>query len=328
MNPRVLELSVPAPSAGERLDRFLASAQEDLSRSRLQALIREGRVRVNGEPARASLRLSDGDRIEVTLPEARPMTLEPEALPLEIVHEDESIFVVNKPAGVVVHPGAGVRTGTLVHALLHRDPGIAGVGGEGRPGIVHRLDRETSGLLVVARTPRAFRALIEQMRERSVARRYAALVWGDPRADEGLVENEIGRDPRQRKRMAVVSRGGKPARTHWRAAERFGLVTRLEVTLDTGRTHQIRVHMAHSGMPIVGDPTYGGRGRKQLSADPWQRSLAGALLRDLPRQALHALELTFPHPVHGNVLHLTAPLPDDFARALGRLRADRDHGRP
>jgi 23S rRNA pseudouridine1911/1915/1917 synthase len=324
----MLELSVPAPSAGERLDRFLAGAQADLSRSRLQNLIREGRVRVNGAPGRASLRLADGDRIEVALPEIRAATLEPEALPLEILFEDEHLLVINKPAGLVVHPGAGVRTGTLVHALLHHDPAIAAVGGEGRPGIVHRLDRDTTGLLVVARTPRAYRTLVEQMRERAVKRRYAALVWGDPRGDGGVIDAPIGRDPRQRKRMAVVQRGGRPARTHWQVVERFGLFALLDVRLETGRTHQIRVHLAQSRMPVVGDPLYGGRGKKQLSADPRQRSLAGALLRDLPRQALHAMELTFPHPVHGNVLHFTAPLPEDFARALDRLRANRDERRP
>jgi len=282
---------------------------------------------VNGAPGRASLRLADGDRIEVTLPEAPPATLEPEALPLAIVYEDEDLLVIDKPAGLVVHPGAGVPTGTLVHALLHHDPAIATVGGEGRPGIVHRLDRETTGLLVVARTARAYRALVEQIRTRAVQRHYAALVWGDPRGDAGTIEAPIGRDPRQRKRMAVVRRGGRPARTLWEVAERFGLFALLHVRLDTGRTHQIRVHLAHARMPVVGDPLYGGRGKKQLSADPRQRSLAGALLRDLPRQALHAMELTFPHPVHGNVLHFTSPLPDDFAQALDRLRADRDEGR-
>jgi 23S rRNA pseudouridine1911/1915/1917 synthase len=324
----MLELSVPEASAGERLDRFLAAAQADLSRNQVQGLIREGRVRVNGAAARASLRLAAGDRIEVAMPERVRPALEPEALPLEVAYEDESMFVIVKPAGRVVHPGAGVSSGTLVHALLHRDPAIAAVGGEGRPGIVHRLDRDTSGLMVVARTARAYRILIEHMRERRIERRYAALVWGDPRGEGGAIDAAIGRDPRQRRRMAVVTRGGRPARTHWRVAERFGLAARLDVRLETGRTHQIRVHLAHAGMPVVGDPLYGGRARKQLSADPWQRSLAGALLRDLPRQALHALELTFPHPIRGDVLHFTAPLPEDFARALERLRAERGGVRP
>jgi len=278
-------------------------------------------VQVNGRPGRASLRLNDGDQIHVEIPAPADSSLLPEALPIEIVHEDGAIFVVNKPAGMVVHPGAGVRTGTLVHALLHRDPAIASVGGEGRPGIVHRLDRDTTGLMVVARTPAAYRRLVEQLRERVVQRRYAALVWGDPRASEGVVEAALGRDPRNRKRMAVVTRGGKPARTRWHVRERFGLATLLDVRLDTGRTHQIRVHLAHLHMPIAGDPVYGGRGKKQLSADPHQRSLASALLADLPRQALHAMELAFPHPIRGDALHFGAPLPDDFARALDRLRA-------
>lgn len=284
-------------------------------------------MRVNGAPSRASQRLADGDRIEVTLPEAARERIEPEALDLNVIYEDEDILVIDKPAGLVVHPGAGVRTGTLVHALVHRDPAIAAVGGEGRPGIVHRLDRDTTGLLLVARTARAYRVLIEAMQSRSIERRYAALVWGDPREERGTIDAPIGRDPRNRKRMAVTSRGGRPARTHWRVAERFGLLTRLDVALETGRTHQIRVHMAHARMPVFGDPVYSGRVKKQLSADPRQRSLATALLGDLPRQALHAMELAFPHPVRGDALHFTAPIPDDFARALDRLVDDRDNDR-
>ncbi|OGF03917.1 MAG: hypothetical protein A2W00_00395 [Candidatus Eisenbacteria bacterium RBG_16_71_46] len=320
---RMLNLSVPAPRAGERLDRFLAAAQADLSRSRLQSLIREGRVRVNGAPRRASHRLQGGDRVEIELPPPRVVALEPEDLPLRVIHEDAAILVVDKPAGMVVHPGAGVPSGTLVHALLHRDPAIAGVGGAGRPGIVHRLDRDTSGLLVVARTPRAYRALIEAMRERRVRRVYQALVWGDPPADSGEIEGAIGRSPRDRKRMAVVRRGGKPARTLWAVRERFGPATRLEVRLDTGRTHQIRVHLASAGMPVVGDPVYGGRGKKQLSAGAAERSLAREVLDGLSRQALHASELRFPHPVDEVPLRFTSPLPEDIGRALGLLRAHR-----
>jgi 23S rRNA pseudouridine1911/1915/1917 synthase len=316
----MLEIKVPAPQAGERLDRFLAAAQADLSRSRLQSLIREGRVEVNGHPARASLRLRPGDRVCVDLPPPRTLALTPEAIPLAIVYQDDSLLIVNKPAGLVVHPGAGVSRGTLVHALLHHDPAIARVGGAGRPGIVHRLDKDTSGLMVVARSERAYRALIEGMKKHEVRRRYLALVWGEPAAPSGVIEGAIARDPRHRQRMAVVTRGGKPALTRWRVSERFGICTVLEVTLETGRTHQIRVHLARLGHPVVGDPTYGGRTRKLLSVREAERSLADALLGMLPRQALHASELELNHPVSGRPLRFTAPLPEDIAGALDRLR--------
>ncbi len=281
-------------------------------------------MRVNGAVARASHRLRAGDQVRVELPPPRRATLEPEPLPLRIVHQDQALLVIEKPAGLVVHPGAGVPRGTLVHALLHHDPAIAGVGGEGRPGIVHRLDKDTSGLMVVARTPRAYRALVEAMRGRAVRRVYRALVWGDPAAAEGVIEGAIGRDPRHRMRMAVLGHGGRPARTRWRVIERFGPVTLLEVRLETGRTHQIRVHLAHRGLPVVGDPVYGGRGKKLLSAGESERSLATALLECLPRQALHASELELAHPVSGAPLHFRSPVPEDFARALERLRAYRD----
>jgi 23S rRNA pseudouridine1911/1915/1917 synthase len=326
----VLELPVPqlpveSVHVGERLDRFLAAAQADLSRSRIQTLIRDGLVTVNGKAARASARLRAGDVVSFDAPGPRTVALEPEDIPLDIVYEDADLLVVNKPAGLVVHPGAGVPRGTLVHALLHHDPGIASVGGEGRPGIVHRLDKDTSGLMVVARTPRAHRALVEAIRERSVQRVYHALVWGSPPADAGEATGAIGRDPRNRKRMAVVQRGGKPALTRWRALERFGPATLIEARLDTGRTHQIRVHLAAFGYPVVGDPVYGGRGKKQLSAEEAERTLAAELLDGLPRQALHASELALAHPVTGRPLRWTSSVPNDFARALERLREFRDH---
>jgi 23S rRNA pseudouridine1911/1915/1917 synthase len=314
-----IDLRVPDSSAGERLDRFLAAGQKDLSRSRLQALIREGRVRVGGEPARAARRLRAGERVTVELPPPRTTRLEPEDAPLAIVHEDEHLIVLDKPAGLVVHPGAGVAAGTLVHALLHHDPGIADVGGAGRPGIVHRLDKQTSGLMVVARTPAAYRALVEMLRARTVRRRYLALVWGAPPAS-GSAEGAIGRDPRDRKRMAVVTRGGKPARTRWRVRERLRGAALLEVTLETGRTHQIRVHLAHLGCPVVGDPVYGGRSRSGLSLAAGERSLRSEVLEGLRRQALHAAWLEFPHPVSGEDLRFAAPPPADFEHAHRALK--------
>jgi 23S rRNA pseudouridine1911/1915/1917 synthase len=322
------EYPVTARQAGERLDRFLAEAQPDLSRTQIQALIRGGRVRVNTAVARPALRLKSGDRVEVDPVPARVVALEPEDIPLRIVHEDEHLLVIDKPAGLVVHPGAGVQRGTLVHALLHHDPAIAGVGGEGRPGIVHRLDKDTSGLMVVARTPRAYRALIEAIRERRVRRVYHALVWGDPPAAGGEFRGSIGRDPRNRKRMAVVTRGGKSAHTHWRVLERFGVATLVEARLESGRTHQIRVHFAHAGMPVIGDPVYNGRGKKQLSGTEAGRNLAGALLDGLPRQALHAHELALAHPVTGEPMRWTSPEPEPFAQAIRLLRGPRESRQP
>jgi 23S rRNA pseudouridine1911/1915/1917 synthase len=314
------ETSLSVPSGGERLDRFLAAARTDLSRSGLQALIKGGHVLVNGRTAKASLRLKSGDQVRITLPEPRTLSLIPEAIPLRIVFQDPDLVVVDKPAGLVVHPGAGVPRGTLVHALLHAFPEVAAVGGAGRPGIVHRLDKDTSGLLLVARSPRAYLALIEAMRRREIHRVYHALVWGSPRAASGIIETAIGRDPRERKRMAVVRRGGKPARTHWHVRERFGHAAWLEVHLDTGRTHQIRVHLAHLGYPVIGDPVYGGRVKKGLSPREPERSLRDAVLAGLPRQALHASELELTHPIIGRPLAFVSPWPDDFSRAVDLLR--------
>lgn len=303
------------------MDRWLAKARIGLSRNRVQSLIEAGHVRVNGRPARPSSRLREADRVEVEIPPRRSSRLEPEARPLAIVHEDDALLVLDKPAGLVVHPGAGVSSGTLVHALLHHAPAIATVGGAGRPGIVHRLDKDTSGLLVVAKTEEAYLALVEALRERRVTRVYHALVWGDPGPNHGWIELPIGRDPKDRKRMAVVRQGGRPARTRWRVLERFGVVTLLEARLETGRTHQIRVHLAAVRHPVVGDPVYGGRVKKSLSLRPSERSLADALLRGMRRQALHAATLELTHPVSGRPLRFEAPIPEDFAGALALLWA-------
>jgi len=277
-------------------------------------------VQVNGRAARASQRVRGGDRVRIDLPVRSASALEPEDLPLRIVHEDDHLVVVDKPAGLVVHPGAGVASGTLVHALLHRYPEMATVGGAARPGIVHRLDKDTSGLLVVARSARAYLALVEAIRARRVHRGYAALVWGEPRAAAGDVDAAIARDPRDRKRMAVVP-GGRRAVTHWLVRERLPGADLVEASLETGRTHQIRVHMAHLHHPIVGDAVYGGRGKKLLSLREPERSLAGALLHELRRQALHAAELELTHPVTGKSLAFASPWPEDFARAIELLRA-------
>jgi 23S rRNA pseudouridine1911/1915/1917 synthase len=281
---------------------------------------------VNALPARAAQRLRSGDTVALEVPPPStggPLAAEP--VPLVIVHRDADLLVVDKPAGLVVHPGAGVRSGTLAHGLLHLDPRIAGVGGADRPGIVHRLDKDTSGLLVVARTARAHRALVEAMRRREVHRVYLALVWGDPRADSDTIAAPIARDPRERKRMAVARRGGRDAVTHVRVLERFGVAALVEARLETGRTHQIRVHLAHRRLPVVGDPVYGGR-KKALSPDAARRSLVGTLLGSLGRQALHASQLAFSHPVTGAPLRFHSALPEDLTRALEALRAYRERG--
>ncbi len=280
---------------------------------------------MNGKPARAALRLRSGDRVRLELPPPRISHLEPEPVPLRVVHEDADLVVLDKPAGLVVHPGAGVARGTVVHGLLHLYPENADVGGPGRPGIVHRLDKDTSGLMVVARSTRAHRALVAAIRARAVHRGYQALVWGVPRRSSGWIESAIGRDPRRRQRMAVVTRGGKQARTRFDVVERFGVASRLEVRLDTGRTHQIRVHLAHLGHSVVGDATYGGRGKKGLSLAEAERSLAEELLHCLPRQALHAERLELDHPWTGEALIFVSPWPDDFRQAVQLLRDDRAH---
>lgn len=319
---RVLRITVPDSHSGERLDRALTALQAELSRTAIQGLIRDGCVTVNGHAARAALKVTAGDALELVLPEPRVLALEPEPLPLAIVYEDADVIVIDKPAGWVVHPGAGVRSGTLVNALLHHDPAITQVGGPGRPGIVHRLDRETSGLMVVARTQRAYLALVEALRARRVRRTYGALVWGVPNPESAVVSTRIGRDPRHRQRMAVVGAGGKEAITRYRVVERFRIASRLEIGLETGRTHQIRVHLAHRGHPVVGDPVYGGRTKKLLSASPAERSLATDLLLDLRRQALHASALELAHPLTGQTLSFESPWPGDMTQALDRLRAD------
>jgi 23S rRNA pseudouridine1911/1915/1917 synthase len=304
------------------LDRWLAKARIGLSRNRLQKLIDSGRVLVNGKTGKSSLRLKPGDKLSLHVPARRASPLVAEAGPLAVVFEDEHVLVLDKPAGLVVHPGAGVQSGTLVNALLHHAPGVAKVGGEGRPGIVHRLDRDTSGLLVVAKTEDAYQALVGALRDRTVTRVYTALVWGDPGPAEGTIELPIGRDPKDRKRMAVVrGTAGKVARTRWKVLERFGLATLVQARLDTGRTHQIRVHLAALRHPVVGDPVYGGRVKKMLSLRQSERSLADALLRVLRRQALHAAELEFLHPATGDRLQFRSDLPTDFSEALERLRA-------
>ena len=302
---------VDAADAGRRLDRWLADRRPELSRAKLQRLIETGRVTVGGVIRKPSYRLRSGEDVVVEVPPPEPQELAPEALPLEIVYEDEAVLVVNKPAGMVVHPGAGQATGTLAAAVLAHAPETAGVGGQRRPGIVHRLDKGTSGLLVVVKTRLAYDSLTSQFAERTASRRYLAVVHGKVSRAEGVIDAPIGRHPQDRVRMAVRPAGqGKRAVTRYRVLERFERAgaTYLEARLETGRTHQIRVHLAAQGHPVIGDETYRPRSVKRLDFD-------------LDGLALHAAELAFVHPVSGGRVTFSAPLPQRMERLLSHLRS-------
>ncbi|GAB4414446.1 MAG: RluA family pseudouridine synthase [Anaerolineales bacterium] len=294
-----------AERGGVRVDKYVAEAVPDLSRAAVQRLIGEGRILVNGAVVKASYRLEPGDTISVEIPPPVDVSIAPEPIPLDIVYEDADILVVNKPAGMVVHPAFGHASGTLVNAVLAHCPDLAGVGGELRPGIVHRLDKDTSGLIVVAKGDAALRDLQAQFKGREVQKAYLALVEGHVSPPTGLIDAPIGRDPRARKKMAVVPRGGRQAQTEYRALEFYDAHTLVEAHPLTGRTHQIRIHMAFIGHPIVGDPVYGFRK---------QRAKA-------PRLFLHAARLAFRLPSTGEWREFQAPLPDDLAAVLARLRA-------
>jgi len=301
-----------------RLDTFV-SARLDLSRTRVQTLLADGRVTVGGRRAKKSEAVAPGMVVEVVVPPAEPVGIPAEEIPIELVYEDEHIAVVNKAAGMVVHPAPGHRTGTLVNALLWRMPELEGVGGRLRPGIVHRLDRDTSGLLVVAKTDAAHRGLAESLKRRRVRRIYLAAAWGHLEESPLTIEAPIGRDRKDRKRMAVVPEG-RPALTRVRVRERWSRADLLEVALRTGRTHQIRVHLAHVGHPVVGDATY---------AAGWERGMGGPerasaieLARRVPRQFLHAAELAFDHPLSGERVRFHAALPEDLAAVAEWARGD------
>ncbi len=305
-------LRVEPAAAGTRLDRWVTERFPDLSRARAQGLIAGGHVRVDGAPSKPAHRLRAGETVEVEIPPRPPETLVPEPAALAIVHEDEQVLVLDKPAGLVVHPGAGHARGTLAAAVLAHAPAIAGVGGARRPGIVHRLDKDTSGLLVVAKTRPAYDALVAQLAAREVRRTYLAVVHGRVGPDAGVVDKPIGRHPHDRVKMAVRPAGrGKRAVTRFRVLERFPDFTLVEARLETGRTHQIRVHLASLGHPVAGDDVYGGGRRRRPLPVP-----VGGL-------ALHAAALAFLHPATGRLREFTAPLPARLERLLSHLRNSR-----
>ncbi|HVR70499.1 MAG TPA: RluA family pseudouridine synthase [Vicinamibacteria bacterium] len=313
MTPTVL--TVEAGEAGERLDRWLAVKLPALSRARLQALIEKGAVRVDGGSARASSRVKVGQSVEVTVPPPAAAEPQPEDIPLRVLHEDSRLLVVDKPAGLVVHPGAGTAAGTLVNALLHRVKDLSGIGGVLRPGIVHRLDRGTSGLLVVAKDDATHRDLARQFAARGVEKEYLAVVLGRPRRATGTIDAAIGRDPVHRQRMSVLAPRGRAARTSYAVAEALEGVALLHVRIHTGRTHQIRVHLASIGHPVLGDAVYGGRRLPASAGARLREALAG-----LDRPALHAARLAFTHPATGQRVSFESPLPGDLVRLLETLR--------
>jgi 23S rRNA pseudouridine1911/1915/1917 synthase len=308
---------------GARLDTFLATQLPDLSRSRAVQLVAAGNVTVNALPPRKSYRVVQGDVVDVQVPAAQPAAFTAEAIPLDIVYQDADLLVLNKAAGVVVHPAPGHTRGTLVHALLHHITDLSGIGGELRPGIVHRLDRDTSGLMLVAKNDAAHRQLSAALKRREVRRTYTAAAWGHLRSDTVEVDAPIGRARSDRKRMAVVP-GGRPARTRFRRTARWLAADLLEAELDTGRTHQIRVHLAHVGHPVVGDRIYG-RGAERGLSGPGHR-WGAELVRRVPRQFLHATRLQFLHPRTGDQLVFFAPLPADLAAAAAWATATSHNG--
>jgi 23S rRNA pseudouridine1911/1915/1917 synthase len=297
-----IELVVAKTARGLRIDRYLANELPQFSRTRLQYLIRQGFVRLNGKNVRASDPLRSGDRIELREPPTEKIESQPEAIPLDILFQDEDLLVINKPSGLVVHPGAGHRDHTLINALLHHCPTLSGIGGKERPGIVHRLDKETSGCLVVAKNDEAHRGLSRQFASRTVEKVYLVLVSGKLRTDSGIIEADIGRHPVHRRRMMIARSRGRSAKTEYRVVRLGDNASLVECRLHSGRTHQIRVHLHHLGHPVLGDKVY-----------------APKLAKNFPRQMLHAWRLGFQHPRGGEWRIFEAPLPHDFRHALSTL---------
>ncbi|MCK9362946.1 MAG: RluA family pseudouridine synthase [Syntrophales bacterium] len=302
---------------GVRLDLLLVSREPGVTRTRIAKLIAEGKALVGGRPCRAGQKLKAGSEVVIDFPEAKPyLAALPEDIPLVVVYEDASLIVIDKPAGMVVHPAAGHYGGTLVNALLFHCHDLSGIGGVLRPGIVHRLDKDTSGLIVAAKSDEAHLGLASQFKRHEVKKTYQAVVYGLPHAETGRIEAAVGRHPSDRKKMSTKSKRGRSAITIWRVRERYGAAALLEVDIETGRTHQIRVHLADLGYPVVGDPVYGKPGRSNAVKDAAVRRL----LKIFPRQALHAWRLSFCHPAIGAKMEFFSPLPEDMEELCVFLR--------
>ena len=296
---------VEKENAGIRIDKYLSDNMEDISRSYLQKLLKEKSITVNEKEIKANYKVQEGDVVSVSVPEPGEPDILPEEIPLDILYEDDSLMVVNKPKDMVVHPSAGHLSGTLVNAVLfHCKGNLSGINGIMRPGIVHRIDKDTTGALLICKTDTCHRILAEQLKVHSITRKYRAVVQGNLKDDEGTIEGPVGRHPADRKKMAINYKNGKEAVTHYRVLERFGNATYIECQLETGRTHQIRVHMASIGHPLLGDMTYGS------SKNPYH----------LQGQALHAMVIGFLHPVTNTYMEFTAPLPEYFLKLLEKLR--------
>ena len=305
--------------SGLRLDHFLTMKEEALSRSFIQKLIKEKSITVNGNPSKPSYKLRDKDQVEVIVPEPKPSHAQPEEIPLNVLYEDDVLVVINKPAGMVTHPAVGNHSGTLVNAILAHCTDLSGIGGVQRPGIVHRLDKDTSGVLVVAKTDFAHQSLAGQFKEHRVKKIYFALICGIPAQDDGTIIAPIGRSIRNRKKMAVTNIRSREAITHFKVIERYDSLSFVEVMPETGRTHQIRVHLAHIGHPVVGDQVYGG-GRKRAINEA-HSSEVKRMIAELNRQALHAHLLGFLHPSTEEYVEFIAPIPEDIQAVLDVLRS-------
>lgn len=313
---KTVALVVSVQDSGKRLDIFLAERQALFTRSQVQRAIKDSRIRVDQIPQKASYHVRAGERIEVVLIDPVPLEGKAENIPLEVLYEDAALMVVNKPPGMVVHPACGNYTGTLVNALLHHCTTLSGIGGVLRPGIVHRLDKGTSGILVVAKNDIAHQGLSRQFKLHTIVRRYQALVHGSMDKTAGTIETLIGRHPTQRKKMSALPRRGRQAVTHWKVAEKFAGLTLLEVTLETGRTHQVRVHLSSMGHPVVGDGVYGAGKRNKEISSPGVRNA----LSEIDRPLLHAGYLQFTHPESQALVEFAVPLPADFSRVLQAVR--------
>ena len=301
-----INFEVLSEDADSRIDRYLAQQMPDQSRSFLQKLIREEQITVNGRPVKANYRLQPEDQVLVIVPDPQLPDILPENIPLDILYEDSDVLVINKPKGMVVHPAAGHYTNTVVNAVMYHCQGnLSGINGVMRPGIVHRIDMDTTGAIVICKNDQAHQSLAQQLKEHSITRSYQAIVWNNLKEDEGTVDRPIGRHPVDRKKMAVNEKNGKPAVTHYRVLERFGRFTYIECRLETGRTHQIRVHMASIGHPLLGDEVYGPSGKQPFR---------------LQGQCLHAMTLGFRHPSTGEYVEFEAPLPEYFTQLLKNFR--------